>query len=95
MTNQSINEKKLLELSNTYQGTYQLWKSGYNLKTHLSHNTYYRHRRELLKYGIDIAKTPIHNEARKAVVEPLVKHLIPREVTEIPAELQPYLLKVA
>ena len=74
MTNQSINEKKLLDLSRA---------------------TYYRHRAELLKYGIDIAKTPIHNEARKAVVEPLIKHLIPREIIEIPAQLQPYLLKVA
>jgi len=95
MTNQSINEKKLLELSNTYQGTYQLWKSGYNMMTHLSRATYYRHRAELLKYGIDIAKTPIDSEVRRAVVEPLIKHLIPREVTEIPAELQSYLLKVA
>lgn len=31
------------------------WRDGADLKTRLAQNTYYRYRRELLKYGIDIA----------------------------------------
>lgn len=93
MTNQSIEEKRLLQLSNTYQGTYQLWKSGYCLKTHLSKRTFYRHRSELLKYGIDISLPPVAPEERKAVVHSIVKHLVPRQVTEIPAHLRRFVVR--
>lgn len=37
------------------QGTYHIWKSGADCKAILSHMTFYRHRRELLDYGVDIA----------------------------------------
>lgn len=35
--------------------TYLSWKEGYCLKTRLPKNTFYRHRRELLEFGIDIS----------------------------------------
>lgn len=35
--------------------TYLSWKEGYCLKTTLPKNTFYRHRRELLEFGIDIS----------------------------------------
>ncbi|EKF9172535.1 Replication-associated protein G2P, partial [Vibrio cholerae] len=35
--------------------TYLSWKEGYCLKTMLPKNTFYRHRRELLEFGIDIS----------------------------------------
>lgn len=45
--------------------TYLSWKEGYCLKTTLPKNTFYRHRRELLEFGIDIsipnAKEPTSN----------------------------------
>lgn len=93
MTNQIISKKKLLLLPNTYRGTYELWKSGYNLKTHLSHNTFYRHRRVLMEYGVDIALPPVASENRRAHIEPFIKHLRPREVRDIPEHLLPYLLR--
>lgn len=31
------------------------WRDGADLKKRLSHNTFYRYRRELLQFGIDIA----------------------------------------
>ncbi|WP_373366171.1 phage/plasmid replication protein, II/X family [Vibrio parahaemolyticus] len=33
--------------------TYLSWKEGYCLKTTLPKNTFYRHRRELLEFGIE------------------------------------------
>ncbi|EIC2966488.1 TPA: hypothetical protein KDY56_004587, partial [Vibrio parahaemolyticus] len=45
--------------------TYLSWKEGYCLKTTLPKRTFYRHRRELLEFGIDIsipnAKEPTSN----------------------------------
>lgn len=38
--------------------TYVLWKDGEDLRQHLSKNTYYAHRRKLLKHGVDISVRP-------------------------------------
>ena len=35
--------------------TYLMWKDGYCVKTRMPKNTFYRHRRELLEFGIDIS----------------------------------------
>ncbi|MCR9653235.1 phage/plasmid replication protein, II/X family [Vibrio parahaemolyticus] len=45
--------------------SYALWKEGYCLKTSIPKNTFYRHRRELMEFGIDISipnsKEPVSN----------------------------------
>ncbi len=53
MTKQS--EKLDLEsLPQRLRSTYLLYANGFNVKNVLANGTYYRHRNELLKYGIDI-----------------------------------------
>jgi II/X family phage/plasmid replication protein len=47
-------DEQLMQLPRTVQATYQLWRQGASLKDLLPHNTFYRHRRILLEYEIDI-----------------------------------------
>lgn len=44
------------ELSPLHQLTYYRYKEGIDLKKELPQSTYYKHRKELLKYGIDIGQ---------------------------------------
>jgi len=63
-TQATLIDEQLLKMPRTLQGTYQLWRQGADLRQLLAHNTFYRHRRELLAYGIDInapCLTPEHN----------------------------------
>lgn len=53
--NMRISDKILLDLKPTLIGTYQRWVDGHCLKNCLNPSTFYRHKRELLKYGIDIS----------------------------------------
>ena len=94
MRNQEIAEHDYIKLPSSLQGTVEKWRAGRDLKMLMSKTSYYRHRAELLKRGIDISKPPIMAEDRTAIVQP-IKVLAPMEVVEIPQNLQPYLLKVA
>lgn len=51
---------------------YQSWKNGDDLRQMLPKNTFYRHRRALLPYGIDIA---IPQQAERNNVIPLIRYL--------------------
>lgn len=51
---------------------YQSWKNGDDLRQMLPKNTFYRHRRALLQYGIDIA---IPQQADRNNVIPLIRYL--------------------
>lgn len=92
MKEQKISEHDVIKLPATVQATFARWKRGEDLKSVYGNDTYYRHRRILLQYGIDIKKPPIPEEERIAVVRPL-KVLKPRMVTDIPQELQRYLVQ--
>lgn len=46
---------ELSELPKALLSTYRMWQAGDDLTTKLSRATFYRHRRELLPYGVDIA----------------------------------------
>jgi len=70
-TQATLIDEQLLNMPRTVQGSYQLWRQGADLRQLLSHNTFYRHRRALLEYGIDINAmhlAPEHNN-----VVPLVR----------------------
>jgi len=68
-----MNEQKLNvieeQLPTKLLATYLMWKSGQDLRQLLSRNTFYRHRQELLEYGINISK--------KAPVETPVSNVVP------------------
>jgi hypothetical protein len=52
------------------QGTVAIWRTGRDLRTLLPHNTFYRHRREILaQCGIDIAVPP--SKASEAATAPV------------------------
>lgn len=50
----ALSTSLLNRLSNPLRGTYILWKDGYNPREVLSKPTFYRHRKQLREYGIDI-----------------------------------------
>lgn len=51
----ALTTEALLALPQRLRSSYVLWKSGEDLRGTLSKNTYYKHRKELREYGIDIA----------------------------------------
>lgn len=51
-----------LDVPQHLRGTLFLWSQGVDLRVSLSRRTYYRHRRELLRYGYDITRPPSENE---------------------------------
>ncbi len=51
----ALTTEALLELPQRLRSSYVLWKSGEDLRETLSKPTYYKHRKELRDYGIDIA----------------------------------------
>ena len=65
MTSQvTIHDEKLLKMPRTLQGTYQLWRQGADVRNIMNIQSFYRHRRMLLEYGVDISSihlAPEHN----------------------------------
>lgn len=81
MTEQiALTDKKYYELPQRLRSTYVLWRDGYDLRTDLTRPTYYRHRKEFLELGIDIAIAR-ENIDRSNVI-PLV-----RVLEALPAEI--------
>jgi II/X family phage/plasmid replication protein len=80
MTDQIVlTDKKHNELPNRLLSTYVLWRDGYDLRSTLSTATYYRHRKEFLKHGIDIALT--RSKINTTNVVPLIKVLEAKPAT--------------
>ncbi|WP_299791959.1 phage/plasmid replication protein, II/X family [uncultured Shewanella sp.] len=52
--NVTLTSSKVLELPRKLQSTYMLWTQGLDLKSLLPKPTFYRHRKDLLAYDIDI-----------------------------------------
>lgn len=73
-------DKLMAELPARLAGTYVKWRDGYDLLSLMTRRTFYRHRKELLEYGVDITnKAPPRD---KSNVVPLV-----RVVEAVPASL--------
>lgn len=69
--NTILTDEKIINLPRKIQSTYLLWKQGANIKEMLPKPTFYRHRKELLSFGIDInfyCESPYSNN-----VVPLVR----------------------
>jgi II/X family phage/plasmid replication protein len=50
----ALSTETLMNLPQRLRSTYVLWKDGHDLRSTMAKNTYYRHRKELLEYGINI-----------------------------------------
>lgn len=81
--NVDVPNEALALLSRATRATYYDWRNGHNVKADLPKNTFYRHRRELLKaLNVDIsAPTP---DVSPGTVVNFVRTLEPRLCTEVP-----------
>ena len=81
--NVRLTHTQTAELPARLRGTYELWKSGISVRDVVSPATFYRHKKDLLAYGINIdeeQREPTNN------VIPLVRFLEARPVS-VPARL--------
>jgi len=64
-------DEQLTKMPRTLLGTYQLWRQGADVRYLLAQNTFYRHRRALLEYGVDINVPHLAPERNNVV--PLIR----------------------
>ena len=62
-----LTPQRMKDLPSHLRGTYALWESGRDVRAHLARPTYYRHRKQLLAVGIDIAQ-PFRDDYAPKVV---------------------------
>lgn len=80
----SISETTMIDptgldsLAPSLRGAYQLWKDGHDLRAIFPRNTFYRHRTQLLKLGIDIS---VLQEREKSNVVPIGVVLVGQPVS--------------
>lgn len=90
-----LTDEQLRSLPTGLRGTYLLWLSGESLKTCLSKNTFYTHKKKLLEYGINISlpcDKPFKPAKKVKELEDGYENLYERmknfEVTKIPNEIE-------
>ncbi|ROQ27584.1 phage/plasmid replication protein, II/X family [Gallaecimonas pentaromativorans] len=86
--NLALRQEDEFHLPAKLQAPYLLWKQGRHLRDVFSKATFYRHRKELLEYGIDISM-PYEGITPASNVIPLVRVLEAKPVA-IPTNLQAY-----
>jgi II/X family phage/plasmid replication protein len=69
MTEQDIKSVDLEKLPMKLRSTYELWVMGKDVRMFISKRTFYRHRKELLAFGIDIS-VPVPSEETNVNVVP-------------------------
>lgn len=69
-TQAAIASDELQLLPRTLKSTYLMWKEGVLLRSSMSKTSFYKHRHDLLQYGIDIA---IPNDHQSSNVIPLIQ----------------------
>lgn len=77
-----LTDETMMEMPNKLRSTYTLWVEGHDLRSLLSKPTYYRHRKELKEYGINIDLRP--ESTQKSNVVPLVR-LLEAQPAKIPS----------
>lgn len=70
-TQATLIDKQLMQLPRTIQSSYQLYRQGVSLKNMLPKVTFYRHRKLLLEFGIDISMPPESPEHSNVI--PLIR----------------------
>lgn len=67
-----LKDEVAFQLPSRLQATYTLWKEGHDIYSILSKATFYRHRKQLLEFGLDIS---IACQSKKSNVVPLIRVL--------------------
>lgn len=75
-------QKTIFNLPSTVRGTYTIWHDGHDVKNLLTRPTFYRHRKILLEYGVDISLTAPTSNTNNVI--PLMRTLTAAQ-TQIPA----------
>lgn len=78
-----LTSKEVTELPDKLVPVYRLWQNGEDLRAMFSRSTFYRHRKELKKVGIDIAVPP--SSPQESQVIPLIKVLAAEQIIAPPA----------
>lgn len=89
--NVSIKDEKLASLPSKIQGTYALWRQGFDVRSMLPKATFYRHKTMLKDYEIDISLPHEQCDNHASNVVPLVRVLEAKPVT-IPQHLLSYIV---
>jgi II/X family phage/plasmid replication protein len=79
MSEQKQLDDLVVNLPAQLRSTYLTWKEGYDVKSLLHRATFYRHRKKLLEYGVDIS---IQSNKKPSNVVPLM-----RVIEAVPAEI--------
>lgn len=79
--NMAIPNEQLLTLPSRLRLVYQSWLAGDDLRTFLSRPTFYRYRKQLLDYGVDIS---IVQDSTRSNVIPLIRYLeaVPADIPQ-------------
>lgn len=88
--NVSLKDEQLLKLPRKVQGTYALWKQGFDVRSVLANGTFYRHKDALQEFDIDIS-LPFDGEHTASNVVPMVRILEAQPVA-IPSNLRKYII---
>ena len=89
--NVSIKDEQLINLPSKIQGTYALWRQGFDVRSMLPKATFYRHKTLLKDYEIDISLPHEQCDNHASNVVPLVRVLEAKPVT-IPQHLLSYIV---
>jgi II/X family phage/plasmid replication protein len=82
MTDQlPLSSERLLDLPSNLKATYALWNNAEDLRSLLPRSTYYKHRKALLSFGVDIAIRKECNDVSNVV--PLIR-ILEAEPASIP-----------
>jgi len=80
MSNQTVlNDELLQQLKPVLRGTLQLWRMGTDCRSMMPKPTFYRHRKLLLDYGIDISMPPLSPEHNNVVPMMRIIEAVPVE----------------
>lgn len=67
--NKKIETLDITELPKRVVGTYTMYLQGINPREFIAENTYYKHKKILLEYGVDISNTVVRLIPKKEVIE--------------------------
>ena len=81
MSEQKQLDDLVLTLPSVLRSTYLTWKEGYDVKSLLPKPTFYRHRKKLLKHGLDIS-IPSGNKPNNVVPLMMVIEALPADIPE-------------
>ncbi len=89
--NVSLRDDFMCKLPRSVQGTYALWRQGFDVRSVMKKPTFYRHRKELIEFDIDIALPFDTSDNHASYVVPLVRVLEAKPV-EVPNNFIQYIV---